>query len=478
MCHLSNDSKKWDVILYASIVFPIAWFSVLLRFAGKWVSSRLYWDDAMVAVAILLTAAPLGCVMHMAVNGFGEHLWNLEDGKLSTILRSCKSLSIIFLVFANRCARSVYISWTSYVVVLCLIKISLVLFYLEIFQTRKFRITAYIFLVYLVANSLAMFGIALFTCTPIESFWNRDIKTGKCINLQAGAYFISASSLLQDIMLLVLPIMFISNLQMKRHRKVAVAIMFIVGTFGCVATLMRLPSLSTFKISIDPCWDYVPVTIWTIIELGVGFVCISLPSIRVLLVKIFPKSLKNLVSNITTNSQSRSKSNMTPGPQRTYPSQVDEWTNNGSTWVKVTANTDEPPTVQTEKPLPPIRSSFLSAFWRHRDSSQPPAQLSQLRSHSRRLESPLSNYSQVGIAVTAPSFQEEKKVGRFQDMEMLSVSAKANKHMSTSCQSCRGDQGAITALPKIGCIPERSYSGKNFLGTGRGGRGGRGKDMV
>ena len=104
MCHLSNDSKKWDVILYTSIVFPIAWICVVMRFAGKWVSSRLHWDDAVVAGALIMTAVPLGCILHMVANGFGEHLWNLEDGKLSTILRSCKSLPTTFLALANRCA--------------------------------------------------------------------------------------------------------------------------------------------------------------------------------------------------------------------------------------------------------------------------------------------------------------------------------------------------------------------------------------
>ena len=76
----------------------------MMRFAGKWVSSRLHWDDAVVAGALIMTAVPLGCILHMVANGFGEHLWNLEDGKLSTILRSCKSLPTTFLALANRCA--------------------------------------------------------------------------------------------------------------------------------------------------------------------------------------------------------------------------------------------------------------------------------------------------------------------------------------------------------------------------------------
>ena len=75
------------MILYTSIVYSIAFLSVMLRIAGKAVSRRLAWDDAMVVAALLLTAVPLGCVLDMALKGFGEHLWNLEDGKLLPILR-------------------------------------------------------------------------------------------------------------------------------------------------------------------------------------------------------------------------------------------------------------------------------------------------------------------------------------------------------------------------------------------------------
>ena len=79
--------------MYTTIVYSIAFFSVVLRIAGKAVSKRLAWDDAMVVAALFLTAIPLGCVLNMAVKGFGEHLWNLDDGKLLTILRYRKYVS-------------------------------------------------------------------------------------------------------------------------------------------------------------------------------------------------------------------------------------------------------------------------------------------------------------------------------------------------------------------------------------------------
>ncbi len=98
------------------------------------------------------------------------------------------------------------------------------------------------------------------------------------------------------------------------HRKlVSIPCHFNNNTFmlillsGCITTIVRLRSLLTFKISVDPTWDYVPVVIWTELEITAAFACVSLPAIRVLLVKITPKSLKGWLSEVT-----QASSNLTP----------------------------------------------------------------------------------------------------------------------------------------------------------------------
>lgn len=250
-----------------------------------------------VVSALLLTAVPLGCILRSAQDGFGEHLWNLQDGKLLPIL------------------RYIYISWVTYVVVLCLLKVSLLLFYLGVFTTPRFRKTAFCALGFILVNNFVVFFMTVFACKPVSLFWDRDIKNGRCINIQALGYTVSASAMVQDIILLALPLTFLRQLQMKRARKIGVGFMFAIGTFGTVATAMRLPSLSTFKISIDPTWDYVPVTKWSQLELAVCFICISLPSIRVLVSKIVPTSVKDFlsskagISKISNNSASNTTSN-------------------------------------------------------------------------------------------------------------------------------------------------------------------------
>jgi hypothetical protein len=120
--------------------------------------------------------------------------------------------------------------------------VSLVLFYLEIFQAPHFQITAYVVLACILINSIIILLLTIFICTPIESFWDRDVK-GKCMDLQAIAYVNSASAIAQDVILLILPLVFIRKLQMKRYRKFAVSFMLAIGTFECIATLVRLHTL-------------------------------------------------------------------------------------------------------------------------------------------------------------------------------------------------------------------------------------------
>lgn len=60
-----------------------------------------------------------------------------------------------------------------------------------------------------------------------------------------------------------------------------------------------------FKISIDPTWDYVQITIWTTIELASGFASVCLPSIRQLLAAIIPASWKEAFGSDSDDESSR-----------------------------------------------------------------------------------------------------------------------------------------------------------------------------
>lgn len=183
----------------------------------------------------------------------------------------------------------VYVAEIFYVMILCLVKSSLVLFYLRVFPGRTFRIVSYAVLGFTIMPALTLTFLTTFSCRPVELFWNKDIKTGTCLDITALAYANSGFAVAQDFLILALPLSMLPKLQIKIGRKIGVGIMIVLGSFGWVTSIIRLRALAIFGLSIDPTWDYVAVVNWTAVELATAVVCGCVPAIRSLLVRYFPE---------------------------------------------------------------------------------------------------------------------------------------------------------------------------------------------
>jgi hypothetical protein len=58
-----------------------------------------------------------------------------------------------------------------------------------------------------------------------------------------------------------------------------------------VVSILRLQSLISFAKTSNPTWDQTDVISWSNIEINVGIMCACMPSLRVILVRMFPKVL-------------------------------------------------------------------------------------------------------------------------------------------------------------------------------------------
>jgi hypothetical protein len=58
-----------------------------------------------------------------------------------------------------------------------------------------------------------------------------------------------------------------------------------------VVSCLRLQSLVTFAASVNPTWDQVEAVNWSNIEINVGIICACLPTLRVMLARIFPNMM-------------------------------------------------------------------------------------------------------------------------------------------------------------------------------------------
>ena len=206
----------------------------------------------------------------MAVLGFGSHIWSLKDGALLHILR-------LF-----------YVSEIVYVVVLALIKVSIVTMYLRIFWAyRPFYIACYAVLTFILLSSSIITILTIFSCQPVQYFWDRDIAGGSCLDITALAYANSGLAVLHDLIIIILPIFMLWNLQMSRKKKVFIGVMFALGGIGLIATIVRLQTLKDFGTTPDPSWNYVPVVYWTSVELAAGIIASCLPAVRTLFERFF-----------------------------------------------------------------------------------------------------------------------------------------------------------------------------------------------
>jgi hypothetical protein len=71
--------------------------------------------------------------------------------------------------------------------------------------------------------------LAALQCVPVRSIWDKSI-TGKCLNLKAIIYVGTALSIIDDLLIMVLPIPCISSLRLGRMEKFVVGLMFGIGS--------------------------------------------------------------------------------------------------------------------------------------------------------------------------------------------------------------------------------------------------------
>lgn len=98
----------------------------------------------------------------------------------------------------------------------------------------------------------------------------------------------AAVSIALDVWMLAIPLSQLPALKLHWKKKVSVGLMFFVGTFVTVVSILRLQSLMKYASSTNVTWDNTSVAIWSTIELNVGMICTSLPTLRLLAVRIWP----------------------------------------------------------------------------------------------------------------------------------------------------------------------------------------------
>ncbi|KAK2055186.1 CFEM domain-containing protein [Colletotrichum caudatum] len=244
-------------------------FAYKILFAGLDVG----WDDWFV-LATLVAAMPSSVItVHgTTANGLGRDIWTLGPRQITDVL-------FYFYIMA----------WL-YFLQAALVKLAIIFFYMRIFPARGVQRVLWGTAVFIAAWGLAFVLTAVFQCRPIHYFWTKwdGLHEGSCASANAVSWSNASISIALDLWMLAIPLWQLRSLKLHWKKKVGVVLMFVIGTFMTVVSIIRLQSLVNFAKGHNATMDFLDVSVWSTIEICVGITCACLPAMRMILVKIFP----------------------------------------------------------------------------------------------------------------------------------------------------------------------------------------------
>ncbi|KAF4633613.1 hypothetical protein G7Y89_g4507 [Cudoniella acicularis] len=266
---LSEDRSE-EVIVTNSIFITLATITVILRFTARKVK-KISWsaDDYFILAAMscvwVLYILTILCIKH----GLGKHIEVVAKADVATFL------------------ELLYFEQIFYILSPPMIKFSLLFLYKRIFLSKRFLVVVHTLMAIVGVWTLIMLFMGIFNCYPISAFWTSE---GKCFDFRNFAIGYAVVNITTDMIIWVLPVPMVWKLQLPMGQKVGLTLIFVLGLFDCAAATTRLITSMLSLDSKDPTFDFQPGFIWSIIEPSVGIMCACLPTVRVIIVAVVPKS--------------------------------------------------------------------------------------------------------------------------------------------------------------------------------------------
>jgi len=271
----------------------VATLATAARLASRKIKS-LNWelDDLIALFALILTWANFSFGITCIHFGVGRHLPAVSDEDLINFKKTLYAFNLVYVTTPPT------------------IKLCILLMYRRLFPTRQFKLAVYILGSVLLIWWLSTFLLGVVNCRPIQGFWDPTVAA-TCINFENYSVGYAVVNILTDVIILVLPIRVVWNLQLPRGQKVALTFIFLLGSFVCAATLIRLLNAILDLNDPDATWAFTNAMIWTTIEVSIGVICACLPVLRPLISALLPTKFRQKMfgssARITNDTNSRSR---------------------------------------------------------------------------------------------------------------------------------------------------------------------------
>ncbi|KAL9576777.1 MAG: hypothetical protein Q9212_006826 [Teloschistes hypoglaucus] len=274
-----EDNQKSAYVVRVGIAFGIIdTVAVLLRLIARWRSKAAFAaDDWWIVWSLvpLCSMVAVGTLM-ATIGGLGQSNADLSPTNISALM-----------------------------------KISLLLLYRRIFDTAAFRKRSLILgvacLLWFVVGTVMTFTL----CRPFPAFFDPEgWLDGRCMSLRGYYIGTTASNLILDIVMFLLPVDMIWKLTLRSKQKVALTGIFSIGLLSCIAAAIRIDQslrshLQNITVSITN------VYLWSQIEPATAILCACLITYK----PLFKNMSISLSASIFTSYFSRRGSETTKEEQ-------------------------------------------------------------------------------------------------------------------------------------------------------------------
>ncbi|KAI6628913.1 hypothetical protein MCOR14_008403 [Pyricularia oryzae] len=249
-------------------------------------SVSLLTGDDLFLILTYLTSVPVYVIVgYVLVDaGLGRDVWTLETNRIDSI------------------GYWIYIFEPLYILIMTFLKTSFLLFFLQIFcrgpsertclrGLLNLRLALWSTVIFNAACGFCFILPLILQCNPISYTWTRwpgdgEHSDGTCINVKAVVWVNGALSVITNAWMLYLPLSQIHGMNLPRRKQIVIGVMFGLGAFVSVVSVLRLQGLNTYGYTVvDPTWDYYPSVIWSVLEFTVGMLCACLSAARGVLLR-------------------------------------------------------------------------------------------------------------------------------------------------------------------------------------------------
>ncbi|KAK4159847.1 hypothetical protein QBC43DRAFT_122000 [Cladorrhinum sp. PSN259] len=285
-----SDQTRQDELVVTTCVFTsISVLVVALRMYVRGVLLRKLGSDDWTLLAALFFACGYCAEIILAKH---ENV-----GFAMTTLTLDNMTNIIKITLSIQC---------TYYACVTLIKFSLLCMYLRLFAAADTpRRVCQGLMVFHALFFIVCLSVTLSQCQPLVKMWDLlgEVK-GSCINTTAFFYFTSSCNIVTDIMILALPVRTLMKINRPQKEKIALIGVFGIGTFATITSIIRLHTIYTYTLAVDPFQDAILVNLWSILEVNVAIICTTAPALKPL---FHPEALKMIRQGSSYVSPKRSE---------------------------------------------------------------------------------------------------------------------------------------------------------------------------